>query len=289
MYFSDGFGGQSIACFQPINALFHQPLLKGRSMNVNVFQMESIHAADSQLSATDKLNLSRKEAFTVIARYINANTMNDTDFYGFVLPTFSQDTGLKLQNIKDFVGGATEIDVAIFYPFAVSSASHLNLFEEANELHPDISQIMQSYLNVLNLPLKIDEWVTNFETTTTLYYVVAKPAFWQVWVLLANRLEELSLAANPLGEALRQPTTESHLSVKDIMMERLASLVLSLSSQLRIFYASPLTMPASQSLDHSEQTHYQALNQLKEMYLAEGKDEQLALYLEKRLETVKLP
>lgn len=259
-------------------------------MNINVFQMESTHQAAHQLSATDKLNLSRKETFTVIARYMNANanTIDDDDFYGFVLPTFTQDTGMKLQDIRDFIGDASDIDVAIFYPFAEQSSLHLNLYEAINEQEPGLNQVMQSYLDVLNLPLKVDAWATNYETTTTTYYVVARPAFWKVWILLSNRLEELAYEQNPLGEALRQPSYEPYLTMKDLIMERLASLVLSLTAQLRIFYASPFAMPASQHLDSDAQDKCIQLNQLKEAYLKSGNEQELEAYFNKRMESIKL-
>lgn len=259
-------------------------------MTINVFQMESTHHTNHHLSVTDKLNLSRKETFTVIARYMNANanTMDDNAFYGFVLPTFTENTGMKLQDVGDFIGDATDIDVAIFYPFAEESASHINLYEAVNEQEPGLTQVMQSYLDVLNLPLKVDTWVTNFETATTTYYVVARPAFWKVWVLLSNRLEELAYEQNPLGDALRQSTHEPYLTVKDLMMERLASLVLSLTAQLRIFYASPLAMPASQGLDNDAQDKCVALNKLKELYMLSGDESLLESYFQQRLEPAKL-
>lgn len=252
-------------------------------MNVNVFQMVADEQAEAKLSAADKLNLMRKDTFNVIARYMNDNVMPDDDFYGFVLPAFSQETGLNRQDVKDFIHQTNDIDVANFYPFAELSATHLNLFEEASIHNDALNTAMQGYLQTLNLPLTIDTWLTTFETTATTYYIVAKPAFWKVWVLLSNRLDALSHEQNPLGDALRQPSHESHLTVKDLVSERLVSLVLSLAANLRVSYLSPFSMPASQSLDQAAQTVYTQLDQLKADYMTEGKPALLAAFLKQRL------
>lgn len=89
------------------------------------------------------------------------------------------------------------------------------------------------FLDTINYPVKLSEFVRHSRTTVLGNYVIAKPPFWQEWLQIADKLFDQSRELETeLGRALNAPTRylssgKAVTSLKTFVQERIACLVLS--------------------------------------------------------------
>jgi len=103
----------------------------------------------------------------------------------------------------DYIGTVPmHTDVILFSPYIDNSAIWLNIFEQGEMSHKGIFNLAQAFLNQIGANINLSGVITDSRNTVFCNYFVAKPAFWQTWSELAEKL--FALAENPDSDMGKQ-------------------------------------------------------------------------------------
>lgn len=217
--------------------------------------------------------------------FLLTHQLDGDALYGFFSPKFGQKTGLSGEQVHAFID-AHPADVYLFSPFVEQAAFFLNVFEHGEANHAGLMAAMQQFVTGLGIDLDLRTVVCDFNTAVFSNYVVAKPAFWQQWLTLGERLFAGAEAGQGPFAASVNAATQYHervgaVGLKVFMMERLASLIL-IFNQFPVkaydpFAISRSGIPASY-LDHELRT----ANALKMAFLATRDARYIASYTQFR-------
>ena len=190
-----------------------------------------------------------------IRRFLQSQTLDESAFYGFFSTKFGNKTQLNHQQVLDFIRAhADATDVFLFSPQPDMGAFFLNVFEQGEVFDPGSIESYEALLRQIGWQLDLRSLIMDSRQIVFSNYFVARPAFWREWLAL----NELLFAAcegsdNPLKHALNQTTNyPGAVQRKVFLMERAASLLLTVKPQWRTKAANPFTMGWSMSLfrDH---------------------------------------
>jgi len=166
-----------------------------------------------------------------IRRFLLAEALDEKAFYGFLSPRFALKTGLKADSVREFMRAARpDVDVVLFSPSIHNSAYYLNVFEHGEAEHPGLMDAARTLFARLGLPGDLDSLVSDSRNTVFANYFIAKPRFWRAWLAINEKMYAIAeTPADPLGEALRRPTTYRGVAatqMKVFIMERMATWLL---------------------------------------------------------------
>lgn len=200
----------------------------------------------------DNLNNDRPDWYEYwpIRRFLLNETLDEDAFYGFFSPKFGQKTLLSYQQVLDFIRQhVKQADVFLFSPQPDMSAVFFNIFEQGEVHHPGLITAYETLLNQINWQLDLRSLVMDSRQIVFSNYFVARPAFWREWLDLNEFLFVTCEGPdNSLKDALTQATTyPGAAQLKVFLMERTASLLLTLKPQWRTKAANPFTMGWSMS------------------------------------------
>lgn len=227
------------------------------------------------LNGTDNAGADRGD-YPAILSFLAGNAVNEDELYGFLPADFLEQTGLSASQVHQFIRDNPGYDAYTFSPCLQDSACYLNVFERGNLRHPDLVETAQAYLQALQLDIDLQGLVMDFRSTVYRNHIVATRSFWQTWLPLTEKLFEISESADAqLGRRLNAMATDgTPASMKALLAERIASLVLALRSELKVcaFELSAMPQPNPSYRPYAEQMLL--LNQIKASYLQVG-DKQL--------------
>ncbi len=185
-----------------------------------------------------------------IRRFLQSEALDESAFYGFFSPKFGQKTLLSHQQVVDFIRQhAAQTDVFLFSPQPDMGAFFLNVFEQGETFDPGLIDSYQILLKQIGWNIDLRSLIMDSRQIVFSNYFVARPAFWREWLALNELLfavcegpdtalkRELTRVTNYPGAAQR----------KVFLMERAASLLLTLKPQWRTKAADPFTMGWSMS------------------------------------------
>lgn len=185
-----------------------------------------------------------------IRRFLQREILEENSFYGFFSPKFGDKTQLTGQQVIDFIRKhAEQTDVFLFSPQPDMGAFFLNVFEQGELFDPGSSESYETLLKQIGLQLDLRSLIMDSRQIVFSNYFVARPAFWREWLVI----NELLFAAcegpdNPLKHALTQSTNYPGAAQRKVfLMERTASLLLTIKPQWRTKAANPFTMGWSMS------------------------------------------
>lgn len=185
-----------------------------------------------------------------IRRFLQSQTLNESTFYGFFSTKFGNKTQLAYQQVTDFIRShADATDVYLFSPQPDMGAFFLNVFEQGEVFDPGLIESYETLLKQIGLQLDLRSLIMDSRQIVFSNYFVARPAFWREWLAI----NELLFATcegpdNPLKHALTQTTTYPGAAQRKVfLMERAASLLLTIKPQWRTKAANPFTMGWSMS------------------------------------------
>lgn len=168
--------------------------------------------------------------FWPMRNFLLDNSLDRDAWYGFLSPKFQEKTGLNSQYIKTLLNSFDlNADVALFSPGWDQLAYFQNPFEQGEVWHPGISQASQAIFNKIGVSINLDSLVTHSMTSVFSNYIVAKPKFWNEWLMIANKLYDL-LEKGGLPESsllTSYGSIANQAPMKAFIQERLASVVLS--------------------------------------------------------------
>lgn len=185
-----------------------------------------------------------------IRRFLQGETLDEDTFYGFFSPKFGKKTQFSHQQVVDFIRQHAErTDVFLFSPQPDMGAFFLNVFEQGETFDPGLIESYQLLLQQIGLQLNLRSLIMDSRQIVFSNYFVARPAFWREWLAVNELLFAVCEGPDtPLKLALTQATTYPGAAQRKVfLMERAASLLLTVKSQWRTKAANPFTMGWSMS------------------------------------------
>ena len=239
---------------------------------MNIYLYQIARNADAGFMALPRDAGDEWGDYAAIRAYFMSEAVDEDALYGFVPADFVQKTGLGAEQIAGFIDQQPDNDAYLFFPFTRDAACFLNVFEEGEFRHPGLLQLAQDYLEAVGLSLDLREFVTDFGAVAHTGYVIARPVFWKTWFDLTEKVFELAESGNSaLAQRLNAPSAGTpQATMKSLLTERIASLVLALDQQLRIAVFDHAKLPLSDLGLLAYQDKLSALDGMKRDYLATG-------------------
>ncbi len=202
---------------------------------------------DSGFAPLDYLSNDRPDwrEYWPIRRFLLSHELDEQCAVGFLSPKFRQKTGLASDDVHGFIAQA-DADVYLFSPFFDQSAFFLNVFEQAAVQHPGIAETLTAAVALMAPSVPASRLVMSSRDTVFCNYFVAKPRFWRLWLQTCEILFAFAeQGQTPLAQALNADA--DHLGgaapAKVFVIERVASLLLSLHREFKVRVFDPMHFP----------------------------------------------
>lgn len=172
-----------------------------------------------------------------IRNFLLTTDLDENCLYGFFSPRFSDKTGLTAVQLEQFVlANADRADVITISPQPDMGAFFLNVFEQNELFDPGFLQAAQEFVSSTGLDVNLQSLLMDSRTVVFSNYFVARPRFWRRWLDLNEKLFSIceTPKQSPLRAMLLAETTYRNVHRKVFLMERIASLLLTIDPDLRI-------------------------------------------------------
>ena len=184
-----------------------------------------------------------------IRNYLLTNSLNEDDYYGFFSPKFKAKTNLDAAAVHEFIrASAGAADVFLFSPFFDQGAFHFNIFEQAVIQHQDIMAAFKGSIALIAPTVDLATLVMDSRNTVFCNYIVAKPAFWKVWLENCELIfAEAERNKTALAASLNSYSNHDGgvAPNKVFVIERIASLLLSTQQEWKVKAYNPTLLPYS--------------------------------------------
>jgi hypothetical protein len=166
--------------------------------------------------------------FWPILNFLRHNELDDDTFYGFLSPAFSAKTGFSLAEVKSIVEREQSRDVIMFSSHWLAVFMTRNPWVYGEHSHPGMLQLAQTFFNAIGAETDLARLTTDSTTAAFSNYIVAKPAYWRKWRVLAEQYYAFVKAQGPDGPHQEVTTYrgERSVSYKVFIQERLCSHIL---------------------------------------------------------------
>lgn len=166
--------------------------------------------------------------FNPILNYLEANTLEEDVWYGFLSPKFKSKTRCDSAYVKDFLTRIpAETEVAIFSPGWDQLAYFLNPWEQGEIWHPKLADITEEFLTATDRSGNLRALVTDATTSVFSNYFVAKKRFWMAWMQIAKEFQSFVLTHETYNkELISYGSLHNQAPMKTFVQERLASYLL---------------------------------------------------------------
>lgn len=166
--------------------------------------------------------------YWAIREYLQNTPLDANTFYGFLSPKFASKTGLTGADAIRFIHSHAQADVFTFSPQADMGAFFLNIFLQGETFDSGFLDVCQELLEHIGQPVDLKSLVMDSRQVVFSNFVVARPAFWQQWLVLCEKIFQLTEANDsPLAAKVNAPTTyPGQVPRKVFIIERMASLLL---------------------------------------------------------------
>jgi hypothetical protein len=180
-----------------------------------------------------------------VRNFLINEVLDEDAYYGFFSPKFTDKTLLEYQQVIDFIRSkSNEFDVFLFSPQPDMGAFFLNIFEQGETFDSGLIESYEKFLFSIGRPVSLRQLVMDSRQIVFSNYFVAKPAFWREWLALNEALFTVCEGPEtPLQQALTQTTSYPGAAQRKVfLMERAASLLLTIQPQWRTLSANPFAM-----------------------------------------------
>lgn len=220
-------------------------------------------------------------------RNVLLNTeLQSEGYYGVFSPRFHEKTGLTSADVYRLIDEAPpDSDVIHFSPFTEMLALHTSAFEQGDIAHAGLSQLTDLFLTTIGRSRLTSSIISHSHNTVFCNFFVAKPAFWQAWFNINERLFAIAERDDtPLARQLRSDTKyrSSGVPMKIFVMERIASYLLGSEPRWKVCFACPFEMPGRDPSWEMVNDYLAALDALKIAYVDTGCESNLRVYLDMR-------
>jgi hypothetical protein len=208
-----------------------------------------------------------------IRQYLLSQSLSENSWYGFLSPKFFQKTGLRANQVSEFISNKSEkADVVIFSPYFDQSAFFINIFEQGAINHPKSIDIFSQCTSLIYPGINIHQLVMDSRSTIFCNFIIGKPKFWRLWLEKCELIFAVAEAnKNSLDVALNQNVRhDTTAALKTFMIERVASLLFATEKSLNVKAYPPINLPFSNSRISEEREWLICLDALKIAYLEEN-------------------
>jgi hypothetical protein len=221
--------------------------------------------------------------FWSIRQYLKNNVLDGQTFYGFVSPKFGWKTGLSGQDVLSFAASHPDDDMLLISPGWDQIAYFLNPFEQGEYWHPGLLAETQKFIDQTPFALDLKTHIGHTHNTCFSNYVLAKPRFWQQWVVLADLFFDYVEHHN--AAMAEQQTSYGNspnlLPMKTFIQERFVSIILASGDYpVAAYDLSPVTPIWAELFGDHPQTRLglETCNALKKQYCDTKNTELLDAY-----------
>lgn len=169
--------------------------------------------------------------FWVIRNFLKSHHLQEDCWYGFLSPRFKTKTGLNSAYVLNALQRLSpDHDVALFSSFADHLALFQNPFRQMDYFHPGLLKLSQDFLAMCRIDIELESLVTCLHNSVFSNYVIAKPAYWERWLDLADLFfdfVEQGSAAQTAEYGKLLPYGNAQVPAKVFIQERFPSIVLS--------------------------------------------------------------
>lgn len=204
-----------------------------------VYSEETLSGADPEFSIMNNIDSEKNDwrEYWPIRNFLLRETLDTNCYYGFLSPRFNEKTGLTPKKIKDYMNTfSDDIDVFSFSPQPDMGAFFLNVFEQEELFQPGFTEASEAFLASVGIKVDLKSLVMDSRQIIFSNYFVARPDFWREWLAINEKLfavcegEDCDMKRSLVIES----TYPGSVQRKVFLMERLASLLLTLNSHWRV-------------------------------------------------------
>lgn len=167
--------------------------------------------------------------FWVIRDFLKKNKLQENGWYGFLSPKFALKTGFNSSIVFDAIEKCCEYsDVCIISSSWDQLAYFLNPFEQGECWHPGLLKISQYFFDEIGLNMDLEKLVTHSKISVFSNYIIAKPRFWEEWLIIADKFFEIveSNAVPELNQKTSYGSFDYRAPMKTFIQERFATVIL---------------------------------------------------------------
>ncbi len=225
-----------------------------------------------------------------IRNYLLKSRLSEDDYYGFFSPKFKAKTKLNAATVREFVGAyADEADVFLFSPFFDQGAFYLNVFEQGAIHDQRIMATFRDCVAVIAPDVDLATLVMDSRNIVFCNYLVAKPAFWRVW--LENCEVVFAIAEEgktALAAGLNTDTPYKGGGARKVfLIERIASLLLSTQPHWKVKAFNPTLLPYAPLRIAQYPQELLQMDALKMAVVAQGYPQYLSMFSQIRQSILK--
>jgi hypothetical protein len=230
---------------------------RGMSSAIRAFQIvydENTKASrDPDLEPLDNSDAARPDWYEYwpIRNYLTQNGLDESTYYGFLSPTFTNKTRLTARRVKEFIRNASDADVITFSPFPCHAACFLNVFEQGELFHTGLMEAASRFLSLPRPGVDLKGLVTHSRNTVFCNFVFAKAPFWRAWKEILDQMFDVSETPSSRLHALlnrkldyvKDNGVKKAAPMKIFVMERVASFLLATTESFATKNYPPFEMP----------------------------------------------
>jgi hypothetical protein len=168
----------------------------------------------------------------VIKNFLERSTLIDDAWYGFFSPKLHAKTGLRANEIVDFLKTVDTNMEVVTIPYSWEQIAYfLNPFEQGNLFHPGLAKYTQQFIDHLGWDFNISTFAGHSGNSVFCNFIIAKPRYWKKWLELATAFFDLIESgkgdlAQALGGTTSYGSVRNQAPLKTFVQERFPSLIL---------------------------------------------------------------
>lgn len=199
--------------------------------------------------------------YWAIRKYFLDTPVTDDLLIGFFSPRFNEKTGLNSADVHSHIADNPDQDIYLFNPYFHLAAWHPNVFIQAENSHPGITDVVNEILELLKIDINVEYILMNSQETIFCNYFVATVPFWKQWLMICEFIFQIAEEKNSmLSQKLEEKTSyiRGAMPMKIFIIERIASLLMSEMNNWKKsakYIYKDMHYHASSELDFMESMH----------------------------------
>jgi hypothetical protein len=181
-------------------------------MNIKLYEIKYDLSDRSKIDdgfiVYDAVNINNPEYYElpIFDQFSKKNLLDEFNYAGLFSPRFNQKTGLKSQDLIDFVLKNPNFDIYLFHPFPLELSISENFMDLAELEHPGITEELKSvWIEIFKSPLPLVKSKEDLNICCHCNYFIANKLFWNIYSDFVIKFNSI----------LKEKKTPYNLSAKD--------------------------------------------------------------------------
>lgn len=211
------------------------PALAPDHPSVNLYHVayseETLAGRPDGFQVLDNLANQRPDWYELwpIRNFLMANVLDENAYYGFFSPKFQRKTELSADQVRGFLATDNfDSDAYLFCAQPDVGMFFRNIYVGGGLVYPGNLEATQAFVSAIGQPANLSTLVMDSSTTIFSNYVVARPAYWRIWLEISDQLFAIGehTGNGVLTTVLNTPTTyRGGVQRKVFVAEGVASLI----------------------------------------------------------------